>query len=101
MGQILQQPISIFEISGYQGYHGEQDTAYRVKEHEKLYQKLAPSDVSQWGRMSQDSVLRTPSITTDASLGPKGSLIKLCLLHDTADPEDLKQKEKNMIMQHW
>ena len=35
----IQQPIRIFEISGYLSCHGEQNGGYRVKEHRKLYQK--------------------------------------------------------------
>ena len=37
--QTIQQPIRIFEISGYWSYHGEQNAGYHVKEHRKLYQK--------------------------------------------------------------
>ena len=37
--QTIQQPIRIFEISGYLSCHGEQNGGYRVKEHRKLYQK--------------------------------------------------------------
>ena len=38
--KILQQPIRIFEISGFCSYHREQNACYHVKEHKKLYQKL-------------------------------------------------------------
>ena len=37
--QTIQQPIRIFEISGYQSCHREQNAGYHVKEHGKLYQK--------------------------------------------------------------
>ena len=37
--QTIQQPIRIFEISGYLSCHGEQNGGYHVKEHRKLYQK--------------------------------------------------------------
>ena len=37
--KILQQPITIVEISDYWSCHGEQNAGYHVKEHEKLYQK--------------------------------------------------------------
>ena len=37
--KILQQPIRIFEISGYWS-HGEENACYHVKEHKKLGQKL-------------------------------------------------------------
>ena len=35
----FQQPIRIFEISGYWSYYGRQNAGYHVKEHRKLYQK--------------------------------------------------------------
>ena len=38
--KILQQPIRIFEISGYWSCHGEEKACYHVKEHKKLGQKL-------------------------------------------------------------
>ena len=38
--KILQQPIRIFEISGYRSCHGEENAGYHVKEHKKLGQKL-------------------------------------------------------------
>ena len=37
--EFFQQPIRIFEISGYWSYHGEQNTGYHVKEPKKLGQK--------------------------------------------------------------
>ena len=38
--QTIQQPIRIFEISGYWSGHGEENASYHVKEHKKLGQKL-------------------------------------------------------------
>ena len=38
--KIIQQPIRIFDISGYWSCHGEQNAGYHVKEHKKLGQIL-------------------------------------------------------------
>ena len=38
--KFIQQPIRIFEISGYRSCHGEENAGYHVKEHKKLGQKL-------------------------------------------------------------
>ena len=53
--QTIQQPIRIFEISGYWSYHGEQNAGYHVKEHEKLYQKQVSKVTLHfvWGHLSK------------------------------------------------
>ena len=51
--KILQQPIRIFEISGYWSCHGEENACYYVKEHKKLGQKLVSKVTSHfvWGNL--------------------------------------------------
>ena len=51
----FQQPITIFEISGYWSYHGEQNAGYHVKEHRKLYQKQVSKVTLHfvWGHISK------------------------------------------------
>ena len=38
--KILEQPIRIFEISGFWSCHGEQNAGYQAKDHKKLGQPL-------------------------------------------------------------
>ena len=38
--EVIQQPIRIIEIGGYQSCHGEQIEGYHMKEDKNLYQKL-------------------------------------------------------------
>ena len=51
----IQQPIRIFEISGYLSCHGEQNGGYCVKEHRKLYQKQVSKVTLHfvWGHISK------------------------------------------------
>ena len=51
---ILQQPIRIFEISGYWSCHGEENACCHVKEHKKLRQKLMSKVTLHfvWGHLS-------------------------------------------------
>jgi len=53
--KILQQPIRIFEISGYWSCHGEQNAGYPVKEHKKLGQKPVSKVTLHfvWGHLSK------------------------------------------------
>ena len=53
--KILQQPIRIFEISGYWSCHGEENACYHVKEHKKLGQKLVSKVTLHfvWGHLSK------------------------------------------------
>ena len=61
--KILQQPIKIFEISGYWSCHGEEKACYYVKEHKKLGQKLVSKVTLHfvWGHLSKkQKVYDTP-----------------------------------------
>ena len=53
--KILQQPIRIFEISGYWSCHGEENACYHVKEHIKPGQKLVSKVTLYfvWGHLSK------------------------------------------------
>ena len=63
--KILQQPIRIFEISGYWSCHGEQNVGYPVKEHKKLGQKPVSKVTLHfvWGHLSKkQTVIRIMSL---------------------------------------
>ena len=53
--KILQQPIRIFEKSGYWSCHGEENACYHVKEHKKLGQKVVSKVTLHfvWGHLSK------------------------------------------------
>ena len=55
---VPQQPIRIFEISGYWSCHGEQNTGYHVKEPKKLGQKQESKVTlySFWGHLSKKQI---------------------------------------------
>ena len=56
--EILQQPIRIFEISGYWSCHGEQNEDYHVKEHKKLGQKQVSNVTLHfvWGHLLRKTI---------------------------------------------
>ena len=58
--KILQQPIRIFEISGYWSCHGEENACCHVKEHKKLGQKLVSKVTLHfvWGHLSKKQTVR-------------------------------------------
>ena len=58
--KILQQPIRIFEISGYWSCHGEENACYHVKEHKKLGQKLVSKVTLHfvWGHLSKKQTVK-------------------------------------------
>ena len=64
--KILEQPIRIFEISGYWSCHGEQNAGYHVKEHKKLCQKLVSKVALHfvWGHLSKKQTVLHSTNTT-------------------------------------
>ena len=55
LAENLQQPIRIFEISGYWSCHGEENACHHVKEHKKLGQKVVSKVTLHfvWGHLSK------------------------------------------------
>ena len=58
--KILQQPIRIFEISGYWSCHGEENACYHVNEHKKLGHKLVSKVALHcvWGKLSKKQTVK-------------------------------------------
>ena len=94
--KILQQPIRIFEISGYWSCHGEENACYHVKEHKKLGQKLVSKVTLHfvWGHLPKKQTVVSycpPCLPYSWNLKPITEKSRLSSIFVTQEKNDLDQ----------
>ena len=79
--KIHQQPIKIFEISGYWSCRGEENACYHVKEHKKLGQKLVSKVTLHfvWGNLWKKQTVDRVFLVARKQGRPKKQTEEICV----------------------